>query len=73
MQLLNKEVNFTNNSNDMKSVYLTYVRNILEQSSFFWHSSISMKNRKDLERIQKSAVKIILGKRSSIYEMIYKN
>ena len=69
MQLLNKAANFTNNTNDLKSIYLTYVRNILEQSSVVWHSSLSKKNRKDLERIQKSAVKIILGKRSSNYKM----
>ena len=33
-----------------------------------WHSSLSSKNRRDIERVQKSAVKIILGNRFSDYE-----
>ena len=68
MQLLHISASFTNNISDFKSIYLTDVRSILEQSAVVWHSSLSAKNRKDLERVQKSAVKVILGKQSSSYQ-----
>ena len=50
MQLLNRAAKFTSNISDLKSIYLTYVRSILEQSAVVWHSSLTRKNRKDLER-----------------------
>ena len=68
MQLLNRAASFTTNTNDLRSIYLTFVRSILEQSAVVWHSSLSSKNRRDIERVQKSAVKIILGNRFSNYE-----
>ena len=68
MQLLNRAASFTSNVNDLKSIYLTYMRSILEQSAVVWHSSLTRKNRKDLERLQKTAVKVILGKKSSSYK-----
>ena len=33
----------------------------MEQSATVWHSSLTEENVNDLERVQKSAVKIILG------------
>ena len=68
MQLLNSAASFTRNVKDLKNIYLTYVRSILEQSAVVWHSSLTRKNRKDLERLQKTAVKVILGKKSSSYK-----
>ena len=68
MQLLNRAAGFTTNINDLKSIYLTFVRSILEQSAVVWHSSLSVKNRKDLERVQKTALKIILGNRFTTYK-----
>ena len=62
MQLLNRAAQFTSNINDLKRVYLTYILNLLDQSAVVWHSSLSKKNERDLERIQKVAVKMILGK-----------
>ena len=62
MQLLNRAAKFTSNINDLKRVYLTYILNLLDQSAVIWHSSLSKKNERDLERIQKVAVKMILGK-----------
>ena len=32
----------------------------MEQSATVWHSSISLENAEDLERVQKSALKVIL-------------
>ena len=45
---------------DLKEIYLLFIRSILEQSATVWHSSITEENKSDLERIQKSAVRIIL-------------
>ena len=44
------------------------IRSKLDQSSVVWHSSLTQKNRADLERIQKSAVKCILGQNYTTYE-----
>ena len=41
---------------------MTYIRSILDQSAVVWHSSLTKKNTNDLERVQKVAVRIILGK-----------
>ena len=68
MQLLNRAANFITNINDLKSIYLTFVRSILEQSAVVWHSGLSNKNRKDLERVQKTGLKIILGNRFTTYK-----
>ena len=68
MQLLFKAAKFTNSKEDLKSIYITYVRSVIEQSSVVWHSSLSKKNRKDLERIQKAAVKVIMGRNYSTYK-----
>ena len=68
MQLLNKSSGLTSNIWDLKQIYLTYVRSISEQSAVVWHSSLSQKNRRDLERVQKAAVRIILGGKYSSYK-----
>ena len=46
---------------DMKSIYFLFIRSLLEQSATVWHGSLAEENCADLERVQKSAVKIILG------------
>jgi hypothetical protein len=68
MQLLIKAAKFTKSKSDLKSIYLTYVRSILEQSAVVWHSSLSGKNRRDLERVQKAAVRIMLGENYTSYK-----
>jgi hypothetical protein len=62
MQLLKKVASFTKNRQDLKEIYILFVRSILEKSSVVWHSSITKENEKDLERVQKTAVRVILGK-----------
>ena len=37
------------------------MRSILEHSATVWHSSLTEENRNDLERVQKTALKVILG------------
>ena len=68
MQLLNRAASFTTSTNDLKHIYLTFVRSILEQSAVVWHSGLSGKNRKDLERVQKTGLKIILGNNFTTYK-----
>ena len=61
MVLLRRVAEFTTSIKDLKTIYIMYIRSILEQSCVVWHSSLSNQNSEDLERIQKSALKIILG------------
>ena len=44
------------------------VRSKLEQSAAVWHSSLTKKDSKDLERVQKAALRVILGDRYRNYE-----
>ena len=60
MQLLRKCASFTKDKNELKNIYILFVRSILEQSCVVWHSSINQENSESLERVQKSAIKIIL-------------
>ena len=68
MHLLFKISSFTKSREDLKAIYLTYIRSVAEQSAVVWHSSLTEKNRKQLERIQKAAVKVILGKSYTTYK-----
>ena len=61
MQILHKATKFTNNMRDLKQIYMLQIRSKLDQSAVVWHSSLSQKNRTDLERVQKSALRCILG------------
>ena len=63
MQLLRKVSKFTVSKDERKHIYVQYIRSILEQSCVVWHSSLTQENSEDLERVQKAAVRIILGKK----------
>ena len=67
-QLLFKAAKFTTSKEDLKSIYVTYIRSVIEQSAVVWHSSLSKKNIKDLERVKKAAVRVIMGKDYSTYK-----
>ena len=62
MRLLHKLVEFDIPEDDLLNIYVLYVRSILEQScqGQVWHSSLTLSNSSDLERVQKNALKIIL-------------
>ena len=68
LELLRKISSFGASVTDLKDIYLTFVRSILEQSATVWHSSISKENRNDLERVQKTAFKLILGNKYKTYK-----
>ena len=60
MQLLQKCANFTKNVEELKNIYILFIRSVLEQSCTVWHSSLTQDDSTNLERVQKSALKIIL-------------
>ena len=68
MQLLHAASWYTNSKVDLKSLYLTFIRSVLEQSAVVWHSSLKKKNKKDLERVQKAAVRVIMGNNYTNYQ-----
>ena len=68
MQFLHRAKKFTNNVGDLKKIYMLQIRSKLEQSAAVWHSSLTKKDRKDLERVQKAALRVILGDRYKSYE-----
>ena len=60
MRLLHKLVDFQVPKDDLKIIYFLYIRSHLEQSCQGWHSSLTLENTKDIERVQKNALRIIL-------------
>ena len=46
---------------DLKEIYLTQVRSILEFAAPVWHPALTGEQRVKLERVQKSAMHIILS------------
>ena len=68
MELLRKVASFGTNMEELKNIYFLFVRSLLEQSATVWHSSITQENKDDLERVQRSAVKIIMGERYNGYQ-----
>ena len=68
MQFLHRAAKFTNNKKDLKMIYMLQIRSKLEQSAVLWHSSLTQKNKNDLERVQKSALKVILKERYKNYK-----
>ena len=68
MQILRKMVEFGATISEMKQIYFAFVRSHLEKSATLWHSSLTQKNINDLERVQKTAVKIILGSSKNGYK-----
>ena len=68
MQILHKIASFGASINDLKDIYFSYIRSILEQSSNVWHTSLTKENEESLERVQKSALKIILKDNYLNYE-----
>ena len=58
--MLHKLVDFNVPVEDLLNIFILYIRFVLEQSCQVWHSSLSLENLMDLERVQKNALRIIL-------------
>ena len=52
----------------MLHIYKTFIRSRLEYSCVLWHSNLSKTNVTDIERVQKSALKVILKDEYCDYE-----
>ena len=63
MQILRNIKDFNPKLEDLITIYIQYIRSILEQSCQVWHSSLTIENESDLERVQKAAFRIILGEK----------
>ena len=68
MQLLRKLASFGASTMDLKHIYIIYIRSALEHSSSVWHKSLTKENESDLERVQKSSLRIILNSHYISYE-----
>ena len=68
MQLLKNAAKFTSETGDLKNIYTTFIRPVLEQSAPVWQSGLTAENAKDLERIQKDAVRLIMVRRHVNYK-----
>ena len=68
MQLLRKISNFGASWDDLKNIYILYIRSLLEQSCTVWHSGLTEENALDLERVKKSALRLILKESYKSYE-----
>ena len=73
MQILYRAASYTTKKQDLKRIYKTFVRSILEHSAVVWHSGLTKKNILALERVQKAAVKVMMGKKYISYEDGLKN
>ena len=62
MEILRIAASFGAPLEDKKLIYISYIRSVLEQSCHIWNSRLTEENIMDLERVQKSAVRIILNK-----------
>ena len=71
--MLHAAAKFTRNSRDLLIIYKSFIRSKLDQSAAVWHSSLSKNSENDLERVQRSALKVILGEKYISYEFTLKN
>jgi hypothetical protein len=46
---------------DLLEIYILYIRSILEYCSTVWHSTVTVEQSRDIEKVQKVCLKIILG------------
>ena len=67
MSFLNRSSKFASNRQDLKKIYILQIRSKLEQSAVLWHSSLTQICRNKLERVQKSALRIIMGSKYTNY------
>ena len=68
MQILHSATKFTRNIASLKDIYTKFVRSKLETSSSVWHSSLTEKQNYSIERLQRSAFKVILRNKYISYE-----
>ena len=68
MELMRKISSFGATLSELKNIYVLYIRSLLEQSCTVWNSGLTQEDSENLERVQKSALRIILQENSTTYE-----
>ena len=61
MIILHKLVKFHLPTEEMVEIYILFIRCMLEYCCVVWHSSITEEESTNIERVQKTALRIILG------------
>ena len=61
MMIIKKLIQFNVPLAELIQIYILYIRSVVEQSAVVWHTSITNGEQKDLERIQKVTLRLILG------------
>ena len=56
------------NTEELKNIYCKHIRSILEYAAVVWHAGLTLENKATIERVQKSALAIILGKGYICYD-----
>ena len=64
--------NFGASQDDIIDMFIKQIRSILELAVPAWQGSLTLEEKTDLERIQKSAVNIIMGQGYHSYDMVLK-
>ena len=59
---------FGTSQEDLKIIYILFIRSLLDQSATVWHSSLTDDDTNDLERVQKCAMKIIFQEKYKGYK-----
>ena len=73
MIILHKFAKFTNNKSHLLHLFKSQVRGILEYCSTVWHSSLTETDSNDIERVQKAAMRLIMGNRYQGYKEALKH
>jgi len=68
LEILRRISSFGASLSDLKTIYIAYIRGILEQNCTVWHSSLSAEDCQNIERVQKTSLKIILKDGYKSYE-----
>ena len=71
--MLHKFSKFTNNKSHLIHIFKSQVRGILEYCSTVWHSSLTRADGDDIERVQKAAVRLIMGNKYQGYKEALKH
>ena len=68
LQLLREAAEYTSNYSDLKLIYFSYIRSVLDQSCAIWHNSLTQTNIDDIERVQKNALRVIMKEKYESYQ-----
>jgi hypothetical protein len=54
---------------DLVHIYILYIRSVLEYCSVLWHSTLTGDQSQNLEKVQKTCLKVILGSQYENYSL----